>query len=138
MTKKPPEKLGPQTRTISLRLDSSMMDMEGMMDMQARTMRFPFSSEAPCDMWYGTEVLSHAPGAVRDKGVRQSTMPLLFNHCPDDLLGVVESIEIGSNNRGYANVRFGKDERGDWALQQVADEIMTAIGKLHLTEQELR
>jgi len=113
-----PEKIGPQCRSLTLRADGN-----GTVDTEARTLRFPFSSEEPVDMWYGTEILSHAPGAMR-QGQRQASMPLLFNHDRDDLLGVVESIELGPDKRGYCTVRFGRDERGDWAMQQAADGVL--------------
>lgn len=108
----------PQLRLLTLRADGPLK-----VDQEARTVRFPFSSEEPCDMWYGKEILSHAPGAMRS-GVRQGSMPLLFNHKRDDLLGIVESIELGADRRGYVTVRFGKDERGDWALNQCDDGIL--------------
>lgn len=113
-----PQTLGPQRRALTLRADGV-----GTVDTEARTMRFPFSSEEPCDMWYGTEVLSHQKGAMR-VGSRQGSMPLLFNHNRDDLLGIVEQIELGTDARGYCTVRFGKDERGGWAMQQAADGIL--------------
>lgn len=51
-------------------------------------------------------------------------MPLLFNHNMDDVLGTVEHIEVGSDRRGYATVRFGSDARGDWAMHQVQTGIL--------------
>lgn len=116
--KQRPEMLAPQCRSLSLRADSG-----GTVDAEARTLRFPFSSEEPVDMWYGTEILSHGKGAMR-QGQRQATMPLLFNHDRDDLLGVVESIELSTDHRGYCTVRFGRDERGEWAMQQAADGVL--------------
>jgi HK97 family phage major capsid protein/HK97 family phage prohead protease len=116
-----PKTLAPQHRSLSLRADAPPQ-----VDLAARTVRFPFSSETPVDMWYGTEILSHTPGAMRT-GQRQESMPALFNHCRDDLLGIVESVEIGPDARGYATVRFGKDERGDWAMQQVNDGILVNV-----------
>lgn len=107
------DKLAPQTRALKV---------NPTVDLEARTMTFPFSSEEPCDMWYGEEVLSHKPGAMRT-GARQESMPLLFNHCRDDLLGITESISL-DGDRGICTVRFGKDERGEWALQQARDGIL--------------
>jgi len=121
MMKKPiPNKLKPLTRAF--RIDSADATTP-VVDIAARTMRLSFSSEEPVDMGWCTEILSHNKSAVKIAG-RQATMPLLFNHNMDDLLGVVESIEIGADNRGYAGVRFGKDERGDWAMQQAADGVL--------------
>lgn len=115
--KQRPEKIGPQQRSLVLSADIGNVDKE------ARTMSFPFSSEEPCDMWYGTEILSHTSGAMR-MGTRQASMPLLFNHNRDDLLGVVESIELSKDQRGYCTVRFGRDERGEWAMNQAADGVL--------------
>ena len=68
-----PPKLGPQRRSLSIRAEAEVLDGE------SRTLRLSFSSETPCDMWYGTEILSHEPGCVRmDRA--QASMPLLFNH----------------------------------------------------------
>jgi hypothetical protein len=89
---------------------------------EARTAHLAFSSEEPVQMWYGTEILSHARGAMR-VGERQKTMPILYNHNMNELLGLVEEIWI-EDKRGRAKVRFGKDELGDWAMTQAADGIL--------------
>ena len=120
-----PDKIGPQQRFISLRQDA-----QGVLDSGARTVRFPFSSEEPVDMWYGTEILSHVPGSMR-QGQRQATMPLLFNHDRNDLLGVVDSIEMGTDGRGYCTARFGRDERGDWAMQQASDGVLVNVSFMY-------
>ena len=127
---KPPAELAPQQRTLSLRLLGGDQAATGVVDLEARTAQLAFSSETPVPMWYGTEVLSHAPGAMRT-GVRQQTMPLLFNHCPDDLLGVVESVSIGADRVGRATVRFGRDERGEWAMQQLADGVLVNVSFMY-------
>lgn len=113
-----PQKLKPLVR--SFRLDNAAPSA---VDTAARTMRLSFSSEQPVDMGWCTEILSHKSGAIKLAG-RQKSMPLLFNHNMDDLLGIVESIDIGADNRGYANIRFGKDTRGDWAMNQAADGVL--------------
>lgn len=128
--RKLPETLAPQRRaaTLSFKRDASAAD--GGVDLEARTVSLAFSSESPIDMWYGTEVLSHAPGAMRT-GVRQQSMPLLFNHCRDDLLGIVASVSIDGDRRGRAQIRFGADERGDWAMKQVADGILVNVSFMY-------
>lgn len=118
MIKERPKNLSPQIRSLNLRQDA-----QGIVDMNERTMTFPFSSEEPVDMWYGTEILSHSAGAMRS-GERQQNLPLLYNHNRDDLLGVVEQIQIGTDSRGYCTVRFGKDDRGEWAMQQANDGVL--------------
>jgi HK97 family phage major capsid protein/HK97 family phage prohead protease len=123
--KQRPETLKPQLRMLSIRADGA-----GTVDVAARTLRFSFSSEEPVDMWYGTEILSHEKGCMR-QGMRQATMPLLYNHNRDDLLGVIEGIELGSDRRGYCTVRFGRDERGEWAMQQAADGVLVNASFLY-------
>jgi HK97 family phage major capsid protein/HK97 family phage prohead protease len=118
------EKLEPQRRALSMRGQEIKADTE------SRTVRFSFSSEEPVDMWYGTEILSHTPGAVRIDQ-RQQTMPLLFNHDRDDLLGVVESIGVGADKRGYCDVRFGRDDRGDWAMKQYNDDVLVNVSFMY-------
>jgi HK97 family phage major capsid protein len=113
--KTPPNKLGPEKRMFQLRTED--------IDTTKRTARFSFSSETPVEMWYGQEILDHSAGSVRLNGARQKSMPLLYNHDRDDLLGIIETVEI-DGRRGYANSRFGKDERGEWAMNQAADGIL--------------
>lgn len=121
-TKQRPEKIGRQERFFTLKLEAGAQQ-RGLVDLEARTMRLPFSSDAPVDMWWGTEILDHSRGAMR-MGPRQESLPLLFGHNSSDLLGAVESISVGADGRGYADIRFGKDERGEWAMQQVQDNVL--------------
>jgi len=110
--------LKPQCRALTLRSAAGPL-----VDLETRTCSFPFSSDEPVEMWFGTEILSHEPGAMR-VGQRQQALNLLFNHDRDDLLGVVESISLGNDGRGHCTVRFGRDDRGEWAMQQAADGIL--------------
>lgn len=99
-------------------------------DIEARTVELAFASETPVDMWYGTEILSCAPGAMR-QGTRQESLPLLFNHDCNDLLGVVEQIRLDGDRVARAVVRFGRDERGEWALQQCADGVLRNVSFMY-------
>lgn len=92
---------------------------------ESRTMRFSAVSDAPVEMWYGNEVLSHAPGAMRN-GSRQKTLPLLFNHNSNRLLGVVEKVEQ-DDHKTYVTVRFAKTEDGNWAFEQVKDRVLVNV-----------
>lgn len=94
-------------------------------------MRFSFSSEEPVSRWYGDEILSHEPGAVRLGRANSGACPLLFNHNMDDLIGKVEGITIESDRRGYADIRFGRDARGDWALAQASDDILVNVSFMY-------
>ena len=69
------------------------------------TLTLSFSSESPVARSFGDEVLSHAAGAV-DLSRLNDGAPLLWNHDPNQLLGVVESAQI-SSSKGRAVVRWG-------------------------------
>src|SRR5579883_1183933 len=101
-----------------------------LVDEDSRTARLSFSSEEPVEMPYGREILDHGPRSMRI-GQRQQHMPLLFNHNTDDILGVVERVEVGPDRRGYATVRFGNDDRGQWAMRQVRDGILRNVSFMY-------
>ena len=125
MTKQLPQKMGPQTRNLSIRAQDIAVDVAN------RTVELSFSSDAAIDMWFGKESLSHDKGAMRVTD-RTGNLPLLYNHCMDDLLGVVESVRVDSPaGKGYAVVRFGKDDRGEWAMQQCLDGILTNVSFMY-------
>lgn len=95
-------------------------------DQEARTVLLAFSSEAPVSRWFGDEVLSHEAGAMRLDRM-ESGAALLVNHDWDDQIGVVESIEIGSDRVARALVRFGRGERASEILQDVIDGIRKLV-----------
>ena len=94
-------------------------------DEDSRTLTLSFSSEAPVERWFGTEVLSHSPGSV-DLTRLNSKAGLLANHDLNDQIGVVESATI-ENGRGIATVRFSKSERGEEFYQDVLDGIRSGV-----------
>jgi len=105
-------------RNLSARDDQSINEQE-------RSMRFPVCSDKPCRSWFGEEILSHQPGAMR-VGERQKSMPLLFNHDRDRIIGVVESIDQ-DGSRTYATVRFADTEEGRKALDLVRDHVLVNV-----------
>lgn len=129
-------KLKPLQRFMRLAATENDEVPVGIVDEATRTVTFSFSSEAEVDTWYGTEVLSHVPGSARLQRINAGG-PLLFNHDMNDLLGVVEKAWIGADRRGYCTVRFGQDERGDWAMKQVQDRILQNVSfmyRIHIYE----
>jgi HK97 family phage major capsid protein/HK97 family phage prohead protease len=61
---------------------------------QRVTLSFPASSEAPVERFFGTEVLSHAPGAIRTERLDAGAAPLLFNHDWSDPVGMVTAASV--------------------------------------------
>lgn len=78
----------------------------------ARTVELAFSSEAPVDRYFGTEILDHSPSSV-DMGRILGRAPLLLDHDPAQQIGVVESARIDADRTARAVVRFSKSARGE-------------------------
>lgn len=103
----------------------SLAAADGTVDEENRSVRFPVVSDSPVPMYFGDEVLSHAPGAMRT-GERQRSMSLLFNHDWDRLLGVVEKVEQ-DEHRTYVTARFAKTEEGNRAFELVKDRVLVNV-----------
>ena len=94
---------------------------------QERTLTFPFSSEQPVARYFGDEVLEHKSdnwdlSRLNDGG------PLLFNHSFDRPIGVVNKAWIDeSDKRGYAEVRFSKEEFASSIYRDIQDGIIRGI-----------
>ncbi|NDD45284.1 MAG: phage major capsid protein [Synechococcaceae bacterium WB9_4xB_025] len=92
-----------------------------------RSFEFPFSSEYPVVRYFGNEVLSHEMDAA-DLGRLNDGAPLLFNHDPDRVVGVVERAWVdGEKKRGYAKVRFSRNSFAQEILADVRDNILRGI-----------
>ena len=94
---------------------------------EERTITFPFSSEQPVARYFGDEVLEHKAdnwdlSRLNDGG------PLLFNHSFDRPIGVVNKAWIDeSDKRGYAEVRFSKEEFASSIYRDIQDGIIRGI-----------
>lgn len=66
---------------------------------------FSLSSEAPVERFFGTEILSHDERSIRMDRIKKRAMPLLFNHDPDDPVGMVDSGEV-RDGRLYVDARL--------------------------------
>ena len=75
------------------------------LDIEARTVGLTFSSEHPVERYFGTEVLDHSPSSIR-LGRLRAKGPVLIDHnnSARDLVGCVESVEIGDDRIGRAVV----------------------------------
>ena len=92
-----------------------------------RTVEFPFSSEYPVTRYFGSEVLSHDMECANLSRLNDGA-PLLFNHDPDRMIGVVERAYIDSEKkRGYAKVRFSRNKFAEEVLQDIRDGILRGV-----------
>ncbi|OME03468.1 peptidase [Paenibacillus odorifer] len=97
-----------------------------------RTAELSFSSEAPYERYFGSEILSHDPGAIdlqrlTDVGV------LLFAHGRNSRygnmpIGVIQKVWVDDNERkARALVQFDDDEDSDKVFQKVKKGIIKGV-----------
>lgn len=102
-------------------------------DEETRTISLSFSSEAPVERWFGSEVLSHAPESVNLERLNNKGA-LLANHDLNDQIGVIESATL-ENGRGIATVRFSRSARGEEFFRDCLDGIRTQISVGYVIEE---
>ena len=90
-----------------------------------RVYTFPFSSETPVQRAFGNEVLSHEGEAVNLSRMNDGA-PLLFNHDPNKVIGVVERSWV-EGQRGYATVRFSRNGFAQEVMGDVQDGILRGV-----------
>ncbi len=114
----------PVTETRKLKLPILKRAMQAPMSSVADTgeIEFPFSSEMPVERWFGDEVLSHNADSV-DLSRLNDAAPLLWNHDPNQMIGVVESAKVGPDKRAYATARFGSSP----LAQQVKADVEAGV-----------
>jgi HK97 family phage major capsid protein/HK97 family phage prohead protease len=96
-------------------------------EVQDRIYEFPFSSEFPVARYFGNEILSHEADAANLNRLNDGA-PLLFNHNPDKVIGVVERAYIdGKRRRGYARVRFSRNAFAQEILSDVKDGVLRNV-----------
>ena len=91
-------------------------------DEDARTATLAFASETPYERYWGIEILDVTATSMR-QGRLRSGANLLMDHDWKDVVGVVESVEIGADRVARAVVRFGKSARAEEVWQDVKDGI---------------
>jgi HK97 family phage major capsid protein/HK97 family phage prohead protease len=96
-------------------------------EVEDRSFEFPFSSEYPVARYFGNEVLSHE-GESADLSRLNDGAPLLFNHNPDKVVGVVERAWIdGKKKRGYVKVRFSRNSFAKEVMADVKDGVLRGV-----------
>lgn len=91
-------------------------------DLEARTATLAFASEAPYERYWGIEILDTTATSMR-QGRLRSGANLLCDHDSRDVVGVVESVDVGADRIARAVVRFGKSARAQEVFQDVVDGI---------------
>ena len=73
-------------------------------------LEFSFSSETPVSRYFGDEVLDHDRQAVDLSRLNGGAAPLLLNHDPDRVLGIVERAWIDEKRRGMARIQWATND----------------------------
>jgi HK97 family phage major capsid protein len=91
-------------------------------DQSARTVQLAFASDKPIEDWFGLLSLTMSKKAMRSERLK-SGAPLLMDHDPRDVVGVIENHSIGTDGLARATVRFGESPRA----QEIFRDVQTGI-----------
>jgi len=103
----------------------------------AGKLRFPASSEAPVERYFGTEVLSHVKGAIRTERIDSGAAPLLFNHDWADPVGMLDGAHL-EDGRLVVDAHLFDTARAREVAQMVKGGLRNvSIGyQLHVVEEQ--
>ena len=110
------------SKSIPKQLQRALTVERQAVDLTARTATLAFASETPYERYWGIEILDCTATSMR-QGRLRSGANLLCDHDSRDVVGVIESVEIGADRIGRAVVRFGKSARAEEVFQDVVDGI---------------
>ena len=113
------ERNGTLERCLSV---SSIRALEG----SERQFELSFSSEEPYERWWGTEILSHAEGAV-DLTRLNTIGCVLYNHNRDKVIGKILSASVSTEGRGVAQVEFDDDAESDVIYKKVQSGTLKGV-----------
>lgn len=125
--KRDKERSGSLLRSIS---DCQIRAVEG--EGNERKFKLSFSSEEPYDRWWGTEILSHAEGAV-DLSRLSEIGCVLYNHNRDRVIGKVLSVQI-TNGRGEAEIEFDDDAESEVIFKKVQSGTLKGVSVGYMVE----
>lgn len=100
--------------------------LERSVDEKKRLVIASISSTTPYEREQGTEILSHAPGAVNLERVKRGACPFLLDHDTKQQIGKVLSVQL-DGNRAVAQIKLSRSEAADLFLRDVEDGIKTEI-----------
>lgn len=113
------------------------LSINSAVDEENRTVELSFSSEEPCERWFGTEILCHDEDCVDLKRLKEIGV-CLFNHDCDKPIAEILEVSIGKDFRGHAKVRFDEDEKADLIFQKVKNGTLKGVSvgyRVHVIEE---
>ncbi len=126
---KPASRAGDLVRSLgidAMQFRSSYFE-RAMVDKGKRTVELSFSSEEPVERTWGIEILDHSKKSVSLDRLEKGG-PLLLDHDKSSQVGVIEKSWVDVFLRkGFAQVRFSKNETGEETFQDVIDGIRSNV-----------
>lgn len=109
---------------------------EPLIDVEARTVTFPFSSELPVERWFGGEILDHSAGAM-DLSRLNNGGAFLDMHDTKKQIGVIEKAWLNeAERRCYCTVRFSKNEDAEEIFKDVIDKIRRNVSFGYMPDED--
>lgn len=112
------------------RSDCAIRAMEG--EGNERKFVLSFSSEAPYERWFGTEILSHEESAA-DLSRLNTIGCVLYNHNRDKVIGKIIRAWV-EDGRGNAEIEFDKDADSETVYQKVAGGTLKGVSVGYLVD----
>ncbi|MGL5064691.1 MAG: phage major capsid protein [Microcoleus sp.] len=104
------------------------IQIEKLGNVDADTYEISFSSEYPARFGEIYEVLRHDEGCCDLSRLRGGTLPLLYAHDKQQLIGRALGGQIDSiSKKGRAKIRFGNDEKSQERKRQFDDDILINV-----------
>tara|TARA_R100000231_G_scaffold104750_1_gene77649 strand:+ start:4282 stop:6918 length:2637 start_codon:yes stop_codon:yes gene_type:complete len=104
------------------------LDEDDIIDEEERRVRIVMSTENPVERGYGKEILDHRSESIDMSWIATGRAPLLLDHDTAKQIGVIESVELDSDERKVrASVIFGQRGLADEIFQDVKDGIRQNI-----------
>ena len=91
-----------------------------------RKITFSWASPTPVKRYFGNEILSMDPGALRSERLSAGAVPFLLNHAVDNQIGSIVS-HFQRGEKWYATAKISRSQQGEDYLQDAADNLRPGI-----------
>jgi HK97 family phage prohead protease len=120
------------------RVNGAEFDIRKSDDGSTTKFSMSLSSEYPVDRYWGKEILSHDRSAVRLDRADGGAMPLLWNHNPDDPIGMVSSAKISGKRLLVEGSFFNTQRAKDVASMVEGGLRNVSVGyRIHSVEEDV-
>lgn len=94
---------------------------------ESRVIELSFSSEAPCERWFGSEILLHESEAIDMTRLNEIGV-VLFNHNSDLPIGRILSVELDEEaHKTRATIELDTDETSELVYQKIRSGTLKGV-----------